>query len=84
MSAVSLPTNRLPARISHSHRSHVYWLVPIVVLDIEAGAGGDELLDHECVTLPRCRDERSAPAEKVGCRLGYRTAVAIEYIGPYP
>ncbi len=64
MSAVSLPTNRLPARISHSHRSRVYWLVPIVVLDIEAGAGGDELIHHERVTLPRGHHERSVPADE--------------------
>ncbi len=64
MSAVPLPTNRLPARISHSHRSRVYWSVPIVVLDIEAGAGGNELLDHERVTHPRGHHERSAPADE--------------------
>jgi hypothetical protein len=37
--------------------------VPIAVLDIEGGAGGDELLDYESVAVHRGPDERSAPAE---------------------
>jgi hypothetical protein len=36
----------------------------VVVLDIEGGAGGDELLDHERVARHRGRDERSESAEK--------------------
>ncbi len=35
-----------------------------LLLDIEAGAGGNELLDHERVTLPRGPDERSDPADE--------------------
>ena len=50
MSAVYLPTNRLPARISHSRCSRIYWSVPNVLLEIEAGAGGDELIHHGRVT----------------------------------
>jgi hypothetical protein len=65
MSAVSLPTSRLPARISHSRCSRVYLPVPKVGLDIEAGAGGNELLDHERVTLCCGRDERSVPADEL-------------------
>ncbi len=84
MSAVSLQTNRLPARTAHSRCSQIYWLEPIVVLDIEAGAGGNELLHHERVTVVCSVDERRAPAHEVGSRLGYRTAVAVGYIGPYP
>jgi hypothetical protein len=38
--------------------------VPSAALDIEFGAGGDELLDHECVAVRRGQDERSEPAEK--------------------
>jgi hypothetical protein len=38
--------------------------LPVVVLDIESGTGGDELLDHSCVALRRGRDERGVPAEK--------------------
>jgi hypothetical protein len=83
MSAAYLPTSRLPARTAHSRGSRVYWLVPIVALEIEAGAGGNELLDHERVTLPRGQHECSAPA-RIGCRLGYRTASTAGYIGPYP
>ncbi len=59
-----LPTSRLPARISHSQCGRVYWLVPIVGLEIEAGAGGDELLDHERVTHHRGIVERSQSANK--------------------
>ena len=38
--------------------------VPFAVLDIESGAGGDELLDHGRVAVCRGPDERSGPAEK--------------------
>ena len=37
--------------------------LPFVVLDIESGAGGDELLDHGRVAPRRGQDERSVPAE---------------------
>ena len=37
--------------------------VPFIVLHIESGAGGDELLDHERVDPRRGTDKRSAPAE---------------------
>ncbi len=37
--------------------------LPVVVLDIKGGAGGDELLDHERVALQRGQEERRAPAE---------------------
>jgi hypothetical protein len=36
----------------------------VIVLDIEGGAGGDELLDHESLALHRGPDERSESAEK--------------------
>ena len=39
--------------------------VPIVVCDIEAGAGGNELLDHERVTLCCGRDERRPSAHEL-------------------
>ncbi len=42
--------------------------LPFVVLDIEGGAGGDELLDHGCVALHRGPDERCAPATKAAAR----------------
>ncbi len=84
MSAVSLPTKSAVGSDIAQPLQSIYWSVPTVVLDIEAGAGGNELLDHERLTLVRGEDERRAPAKKVGSRLGYRTAVAVGYIGPYP
>jgi hypothetical protein len=39
--------------------------LPIAVLDIEGGAGGDELLDYEREPLQRGHEERSAPAESI-------------------
>ena len=38
--------------------------LPFVVLDVESGAGGDELLDHRRVALRRGPDERGVPDEK--------------------
>ena len=69
MSAVILPRSRLP--LLHSEAITVgSRAVPFVVLDIESGAGGDELLDHERVAFQRGIDERSAPAEKSAGRFG--------------
>ena len=51
--------------------------VPIAVLDIEGGAGGDELLGHERVAVHRGRDERSSPAEKSAGRFKWRAADAV-------
>jgi hypothetical protein len=89
ISAVYLPRKTaagsdIAQRISRSRCSRTYWPIPIVVLDIDAGVGSNELLDHERVTQVRGPDERRVPAEKDGCRHGYRTAVAVGHIGPYP
>ncbi len=58
--------------------------VPGVGRHIDIGAGEDES-GYDVGVPPGCGvDERSIPAEKVGCRLGQRTAVALGYIGSYP
>ena len=57
--------------------------VPFVALDIESGAGGDELLDHGRVALRRGQDERSAPADKSVATLnGVRPMQSAQR--PYP
>ena len=57
--------------------------VPIAVLDIEGGAGGDELLDHGRVAVIRGPDERSVPAETYGSD-GTRVRPMQSAHGPYP
>ena len=67
-----------------------YWPVPKVVLDIEAGAGGNELLDHARASLCCAQDERSVPSEKAGCCSKWQTTIAIGTMAgldrakPYP
>ena len=57
--------------------------VPFVVLDVESGAGGDELLDHERVALRRGPDESGVPAEKsVAALNGVRPMQSAQR--PYP
>ena len=57
--------------------------LPVVVLDIESGAGSDELLDHGRVALPRGQDERSVPAENSAAGLnGVRPMQSAQR--PYP
>ena len=56
---------------------------PFVALDVESGAGRDELLDHERVAPTRGRDERSVPAEKsVAALNGVRPMLSAQR--PYP
>ncbi len=54
-----------------------------MVLHIEGGAGGDELLDHERVALHRGQDERSQPAEKSVAGLSRVRQMQSPH-GPYP
>ena len=64
MSAVRLPREvscRVEQRAADAVATRA---VPVGVLDIEGGAGGDELLDHQRVALKRRPDERSFPAER--------------------
>jgi hypothetical protein len=63
MSAVSLPRSQLQGRMRAADADATRAL-PVVVLDLESGAGGDELLDHVRVALRRGRDERSESAER--------------------
>ena len=51
--------------------------LPFVVPDIEFRAGGDELLDHECVAGHRGQDERCAPVEKAAAPFGCRADDAV-------
>jgi hypothetical protein len=52
-------------------------------LDIEGGAGGDELLDHERVALHRGPDERSEPAKMSVAGLSSVRPIQSAH-GPYP
>ena len=64
MSAVCLPREvscRAEQRAADAVATEA---LPFVVLDLEGGAGGDELLDHKRVALKRRPDERSFPAER--------------------
>ena len=54
-----------------------YWPVPKVVLDIEAGAGGNELLDHARATRCCAQHERSVPFEKAGSCFKSRISIAV-------
>ncbi len=52
-------------------------------MDIEGGAGGDELLDHERVAVRRGHDERSEPAVKSAAGLNSVRPMQLSQ-GPYP
>jgi hypothetical protein len=75
-SAVTLPIRQLPGekRAADAVATRV---LPFVVLDVEGGAGGDELLDHERVALHRGQDERSDPAEKSVAPFRWRADAAL-------
>ncbi len=84
MSAVSLPRSQLQGRMRAADADATSAL-PFVVLDIECGAGGDELLDHQRVALRRGRDERSEPAKKLVAGLNKNSVRQMQTPhGPYP
>ena len=64
MSAVHLPRKSAAGSDVAQPLQSIYGPVPTIALDIEAGAGGNELIHHERVTHHRGIVERSAPADE--------------------
>jgi hypothetical protein len=77
MSAVHLPRKSAAGSDIAQQLQSIYWPVPIVVLDVEAGARGDELFDHARAAVCCAQEERSVPSERAGCWFKWRISIAV-------